>query len=401
MSRHMVPVMLGLTVVTAAVMAIAVYLVVSAGMGMAAVAGAIMLLSLSILIITAVTLVKLSGHERSLVAHRDQIRKVSARSGAAVDRLAALEARQAEAGPGLDWVMAEFGALRRDVHELLLAQKQAAPSPRAVPEPVAPQPASSKPVSSKPAAATPPGSDTLNLELEPVIELAAGHTSHYRALLSLTGGDGRSVAYDQLIQKAEQGGVRPALDVRLVRLVAPVLRRLRARNPGIRIFVPIGRTTLGAREEAGRLLAILQRDSDVASGMVFELSQSDLGRLEGLGLETLARLARSGAILALRVVSAEGVDLGALRQLGVRYLTVPPDAAEMGHGLAPAAWSDFLRHAQALHIYLVAGSIKAPPQATAANKFARFGFGPFFAPPRRVRPDAGTTAAVAPNANVA
>jgi EAL domain-containing protein (putative c-di-GMP-specific phosphodiesterase class I) len=404
----MVPVMLVLTVFTAAAMAIAVYLVVSAGVGVAAVAGAILLLSLSVLIITAVALVKLSGHQRSLLVHKDHIRKLSARSGEAFERLAALEARELDARPALDWVMAEVGELRRDVQDLRLAQKQAAPPPRAAPPgwQAAPRQAAHTPAAHAPAAVNeaapqPSASDTLNLELEPVIDLAAGHTSHYRALLNLSGGDGPGVAHEQLIQKAEQGGVRPSLDVRLVRLVAPVLRRLRARNPGLRIFVPIGRTTLGAREEAGRLLAILQRDSDVASGMVFELSQPDLGRLEGLGLETLARLARSGAILALRVGSAEGLDLGALRQLGVRYLTVPPDAAALGRDLPPAAWNEFLRHAQALHIYLVAGSIKAPQQATAANKFARFGFGPFFAPPRRVRADAGTTATVAPNANVA
>lgn len=415
MSRQLVPVMLGLTVVTAAAMAIAVYLVVSAGMGAAAVAGAILLLALGVVTIAAVALVKLSRQERALAAHRDQIRKLSARSGEVADRLTALEAGGLSADPRLDRVMAEVSALRRDVHDLLKAGHPPAPAERAAVPPAwqAVQPQAAAPAAARPAprawqsapkpapASQPQGADTLHLELEPVIDLAAGRTSHYRALLSLSDGGGHVVAYDQLIQKAEQGGVRPALDVRLVRMAAPVLRRLRTRNPGVRIFVPIGRATLGAREESGRLLAILQRDSDVASGMVFEMTQADLAHLEGLGLETLARLARSGAILALRAASAEGLDLGALRQLGVRFLTVPPDAAETGHGLTPAGWSDFLRQAQAMHVYLVAGSITVPQQATAANRFAGFGFGPFFAPPRRVRADAGQPATVASNANVA
>lgn len=392
MSRHMVPVMLGLTVFTAAAMAIAAYLVVNEGMGMAAVAGAILLLSLSVLTTAAVALVKLSGHERWLFSQKDQLRRLSGRSEEALARVAALEEREAETDPRIDQVMAEVGALRRDVHELLIAQRTPAPEPRETqPEP--------KPAF-KPAAARPQSQETLSLQLEPVIDLAAGSTSHYRALLSLSGGEGSGVPYEQLIQKADQGGMRPALDVRLVRLVAPVLRRLRAKNPGLRVFVPIGRTTLGAREEAGRLMAILQRDSDVAAGMVFEFTQADLGRLEGPGIETLARLARSGAMLGLREVTAEGLDLGALRQLGVRYLTFPPNAVEGGL-LASPSWNDFVRHAQALQIQLVAGSIKTPQQATAANKFARFGFGPFFAPPRRVRADAGMAAPAAHNANVA
>lgn len=388
----MVPVMLGLTVFTAAAMAIAAYLVVTTGLGMAAVAGAILLLSLSVLATAVVALVKLSGHERWLFSQKDQIRRLSGRSEEALARLASIEERESEPDPRLDRVMAEVGALRRDVHELLVAQR----TPAAEPPETQPEPQ----VQRKPAQQREQSQETLSLQLEPVIDLAAGSTSHYRALLSLSGGEGSGVPYDQLIQKADQGGMRPALDVRLVRLVAPVLRRLRAKNPGLRVFVPIGRTTLGARDEAGRLLAILQRDGDVAGGMVFEFTQSDLGRLEGPGIETLARLARSGAMLGLRDVAFEGLDLGALRQLGVRYLTFPPNAMDGGQ-FATSAWNDFVRHAQALQIQLVAGSIKTPQQATAANKFARFGFGPFFAPPRRVRADAGMAAPSAHNANVA
>ncbi len=398
MSRHMVPVMLGLTVFTAAAMAIAVYIVVNAGLGMAPVAGAILLLSLSVLAIAVVALVKLSGHDRSLAQQKDQLRKLSGRSEEALARLATIEQRTFEPDPRLDRVVADVGALRRDLHDLLHPRNQ--PAERAPGAPVRPAFAAAASAAAKPVQPNQKTAETLSLQLEPVIDLAAGSTCHYRALLSLSGGETGAIPYDHLIQKADQGGMRPALDVRLVRLVAPVLRRLRAKNPALRVFVPIARTTLGAREEAGRLLAILQRDADVASGMVFEFTQSDLGRLEGPGIETLARLARSGAMLGLSEVSAEGLDIGALRQLGVRYLTFPPAAADDSQ-LTPAAWADFVRHAQALQVQLVAGSIKTPQQATAANKFARFGFGPFFAPPRRVRADAGMAAPAGPAANSA
>ena len=60
-----------------------------------------------------------------------------------------------------------------------------------------------------------------------------------------------------------------------------------------------------------------------------------------------------------------------------------------------------MRQAQAQHIDIAAGSIKTPQQANAANRFARYGFGPFFAPPRKVRADAGFESAPARNANVA
>lgn len=390
MSRHMVPVMLGLAVFSAAAIAIAAYLAVTAGPGMAAVAGAILLLAVCVVAIASVALVKLSRHDEWLAAQQDQIQFLSGRSEDAVARMLSLEERQAEPEHRIESLAGEVSFLRREVRDIAYAQTAATEVP--------PQPE----VRRKPAvpALIEKGQESLALQLEPVIDLAAGSTSHYRALLSLVDGQGGAVPYDNLIQKADQGGMRPALDVRLVRLVAPVLRRLRLKNPVLRVFVQIGRTTLGAREEAGRLLALLQRDGDVAGGIVFEFSQQDIGRLEGPGIETLARLARSGATLALRDVSVGGLDLGALRQLGVRYLTFPPHAVDAGQGPS-AVWNEFVRNAQALQIQLIVGSIKTPQQATAANKFARFGFGPFFAPPRKVKADAGIAAAVASNANVA
>ena len=69
----------------------------------------------------------------------------------------------------------------------------------------------------------------------------------------------------------------------MVKLVAPVLRRLRLKNPGLRVFVPIGRATLGSREETDRIISLLLKDADVANGMVFEFGQDDLGQLDRRG----------------------------------------------------------------------------------------------------------------------
>ena len=199
------------------------------------------------------------------------------------------------------------------------------------------------------------------------------------------------VGHDELMQKADQGGMRAGARPAHGAMVAPVLRRLRNRNPGLRVFVPVGRATLGAQEEAGRLLALLQRDGDVAQGMVFEFAQQDLGAARCGGDREPGRLARAGATLALREVYLGGLDLAALRQLGVRFLSFPPHAVDAGSGPS-AAWSDFARQARALQMQVVVGDVKTPQQATAVSRYARFGHGPFFAPPRKVRPDAGVAA---------
>jgi EAL domain-containing protein (putative c-di-GMP-specific phosphodiesterase class I) len=240
----------------------------------------------------------------------------------------------------------------------------------------------------------------LDLLLEPVIELSSGSTSHYRALINLANGRGDVVPHGELMEKAELGGMRAALDSHIVKLVAPVLRRLRLKNPGLRVFVPLGRATLGSRGEADGIISLLLQDADVANGVVFELGQEDIGQLDPAGIENLASLGRLGATLALRDVYLGGLDLAALRQLGVRFLNFPPHAVDAGNGPSEV-WREFVQYARAMQIQLIVGDIETPQQASAASKCARFGHGPFFAPPRKVRRDAGVAAMAGRRASVA
>lgn len=384
MSRHMAPVMLGLTAFPLAAIGIAAYLVVTAGPQMTAVAGAILLLSCCILVASMVVMVKLSRHEAWLWSQQSSLRSLAAKTEEALERIAAAEQRfdTAVTPAELGRVAADVGALRREVHDYVATPPRGRPYGAGMEAAAAPEP---RPVQDA-------GREQLTLLLEPVVELATGATSHYRALVGLADGRGKLVGHDELMQKADQGGMRAALDLRMVKMVAPVLRRLRNRNPGLRIFVPVGRASLASAEGASRLLALLQRDGDVAQGMVFEFAQQELGELDAGGIESLARLARAGATLALREVYLGGLDLPALRQLGVRYLSFPPHAVDAGSGTSQT-WNDFARQARALQIQVLVGDVKTAQQAAAVSRVARYGYGPFFAPPRKVRPDAGVAPA--------
>lgn len=134
--------------------------------------------------------------------------------------------------------------------------------------------------------------------------------------------------------------------------------------------------------------------------MVFEFGQDDIGQLDAGGIENLARLGRLGATLALRDVYLGGLDLAALRQLGVRFLNFPPHAVDAGNGPSEI-WREFVQYARAMQIQLIVGDIDTPQQAASASKCARFGHGSFFAPPRKVRRDAGVAAMPGRRASVA
>ena len=381
MSRQMLTVMLGLAVFPFAAIAIAAYVLTTSGPEMTSLAGAIMVLAACLFGLALVVMMKLSRHEEWLASQQETMRDLNDQSHALTARLDDVEQRGAEPARRLDEITTDMKMLRDGIRSLMTMRDKPEPAPRA-------------PAAEMPKAAAQAGSEHLELLLEPVIELATGITSHYRALLNLTDDQGHAVPHAELMQKADQGGMRPALDAHVVKLVAPVLRRLRLKNPGLRVFVPIGLSTLGSFEEAQRILSSLERDVDVAGGMVFEFAHRDLGSLDDAGIQNLARLGRLGATLGLSQVQVAGLDLASLRQLGVRFLTFPPHAVDAGFGPS-AAWREFVQYARAMQFQVVVSDIVTAQQASVAGKFGRFGFGSFFAPPRKVRADAGVGASAA------
>ena len=105
-----------------------------------------------------------------------------------------------------------------------------------------------------------PARERLDLLLEPVVELSSGKTEHYRALAQMTGGPGGPVDHGILMAKADEGGLRGALDLHLMRLALPVLRRLRQRHPNLRMVVPVGRPTLENTGDMARLVRAIDAE---------------------------------------------------------------------------------------------------------------------------------------------
>lgn len=229
-----------------------------------------------------------------------------------------------------------------------------------------------------------PASEQLELLLEPVVEIAIGMTAHYRAQLHMMNETVGEVAHAELMAKAEKGGMRPPLDLHMLKKVIPVLRRLRARHPARSIFVPLGSSTLTSNDDLDAVLRLLEVNPDVTAGLVFEFAHAQLASLTGDGIEGLARVARLGAQMALSHVTIVGLDLDSLRQLGVRYLDVDGGSMDAGFGIAPT-WFEFAELARSMQFQIVAGGVVTSTHAAAAAQIARYGHGPFFAPPRKVR----------------
>jgi len=375
------PTVLGLMVFALTAIGCATFLLATRMIDLYAVAGAVLVLAAGQLIATVAAALRFARLEDHLERHERLLQKTEAAQAETLTRFRTMDDRLARAGSGrFDEIAAELRELRDAIRNLLRPQ----PAPRAE----AP-PASAPPPPAEPAA--PAFGERLDLLLEPVVELASGTTLHYRAQLNLAGGDGKPVAHADLMAKADQGGMRPPLDVHLLKQVAPVLRRLQVRQPNLRVFLPLGAATLASHPDMQRLGEILTQESDVAGGIVFEITQQTLAGLDPVGIESLAELGRMGATMALSEVNVAGADLAALRHLGVRYLGLDAVTLDAGFGMSPA-WRDFAQYARAMKFQIVATGVATTQQASAANQLARFGCGPFFAPPRKVRTDAGTAA---------
>lgn len=366
MQRHMVQVLAGVAVFPLAAVGIAAYLFMA---GVTLVAAAIFMLACGLMVAAGAFIVELSRQNAALEDQRMLQNELEVGLSTTARQLIGLEEK---ARPPIDDAAPPRHGWRDEVRRNRSAIT--APPTRAAAAPAPP-------------AEPPTGREELTLWLEPVVELATGNTSHYRAQIGLTSGDGGTVAHDEVMQKADQGDLRASLDTRLVRLVIPVLRRLRQRNPALRIFVPVGRATLGARQDVSQILSLLRGDGNLAGGLVFDIAQKDLGHLDATGVENLARLGRSGAMLCISNAGPGGLDLSALRELGVNYLSFPANAG------TAAAWTNIGRTVRDLNIEIVVAAIRSEQQAATAGRLGRYGHGPHFAPPRRVRPDAGTAAA--------
>jgi EAL domain-containing protein (putative c-di-GMP-specific phosphodiesterase class I) len=372
----------GLAVFALVAMGAAAYLLMAEGPPAYATAGAIVALAVGQLAI----LVAASGRLSRLEQRADELgraqRDMAGDAGRSAARIGILEERLAQPAAAEPSAPPVAARPQQAAGPATAARPREAAGPAAAPEPP-PAPHAAASDSAAPGE-KPAGQERLDLLLEPVIELTTGVTAHYRARVKMVDEQGRQVRHDDLLTNADIGGLRPALDLHLLKLAMPILRRLRIKTPTLRLFIPVGSATLNAPEGIGQIAALLEINHDVAPGIVFDISHDELGKLDQRGIEELARLGRVGVVLALSRVSTEGLELAALRKLGVRFLDV--EAAALA---GETRWNEFSSYARAMKFQIIGGTVANANQAARVGRIARFGYGPYFAPPRKVKSDAG------------
>jgi EAL domain-containing protein (putative c-di-GMP-specific phosphodiesterase class I) len=237
-----------------------------------------------------------------------------------------------------------------------------------------------------------PAREHFNFLLEPIIDLTTNRTAHYRVRFSITAANGIEIDYSKLTLNADRGELRPTLDVHVINQAIPLLRRLRSKHPAMRMFIPMGAATLVSENTIALVTQMLSEADNVAHGVVFELTHDALAGLNEAGIAGLAAIARMGATLALTEASIAGLDLQSLRHLGVKFIGIEARSIEPGFGVTQT-WLDFVQVARSLQFQILLTNVEDSAQAASASQIARLVAGHFFAPPRRVKINAGLSAA--------
>jgi len=237
-----------------------------------------------------------------------------------------------------------------------------------------------------------PVREHFNFLLEPIIDLTTNRTAHYRVRFSITAANGIEIDYSKLTLNADRGELRPTLDLHVINQAIPLLRRLRAKHPTMRMFIPMGGATLISENTIALVTQMLSEADNVAQGVVFELTHDALAGLNEAGIAGLAAIARMGATMALTEASIAGLDLQSLRHLGVKFIGIEARSIEPGFGVTQT-WLDFVQVARSLQFQILLTSVEDSAQAASASQIARLVAGHFFAPPRRVKINAGLSAA--------
>jgi EAL domain-containing protein (putative c-di-GMP-specific phosphodiesterase class I) len=226
--------------------------------------------------------------------------------------------------------------------------------------------------------------DSLTISLEPIVDLFTSSTAHYRMLPGMVNDQGNDVTHEIFLRHVEHIGQRDGLDVHIVEHTLELLEQLRQRDPSLCIFVPIGAATLSSSIAVQTILSMLRNAPNLLQGVVLDVTHSVLASLPEASLEGLATLARAGVPLSLSQASIAGVDLAALSNLNVRFISMT--AASLGlNGQVSLGLPGFVQSARALRIHVVVSQVTDPAQVANLSRTARYASGPAFAMPRRLK----------------
>ena len=300
------------------------------------------------------------------------------------------------AGPRLEGVEADISVLgtvirqvAEAVAEIEVRAAQAASPARATPAMPMPAPREPEPIIPLEKLRQAVAENRLIYHIQPVVTLPQRRPQGYDLVprLMLDNGD----LADRADFMPRRGGEDVLLQLEGLGLLEAVTISRRARTGGqpVTLYIPLSRATLGDPAGAEQLIASIEANRAIASGLIFNISEVDWQGLTTVERAIADSMVKKGAGFSITGVKSLRIDIAELAGQGVRSLRI--DAARFID--EPEAFTDF--HASDIANYIARFDIKLLATGIISERqiveLLEDGFslvqGPYISAPGPVRPD--------------
>ncbi|MEP0941446.1 MAG: EAL domain-containing protein [Rhizobiaceae bacterium] len=164
---------------------------------------------------------------------------------------------------------------------------------------------------------------SLNMHLQPIIELPSRRPAYFDAFMRLNSADGEFVDQSEFRKLAEAAGLMPTIDKKIVFSAVRMVRKLNLLKKKAGVFCPISPVSLGNAHNFREIFSFLQANASLRGSLVIEITQRELAGLSQDQHNRLSNLSDMDIALSLNNVQDLNLDAEHLARCGFKFVKVP------------------------------------------------------------------------------
>ena len=230
---------------------------------------------------------------------------------------------------------------------------------------------------------------SLNMHLQPIVELPSRRPAYFDAFMRLNSNDEDFVEQSEFRKLVETAGLTATIDKKIIFSAVRMIRKLNLLKKRAGVFCPISPKSLLNLNTFREITSFLEANASLSHSLIVEISNRDFSGLNQEQRDRLSELSDLDIGLCLSDVQDLNVDPGYLARFGFRFVKVPSiillhasvDAAHKG--ILPTNLASVL---SVEGIELIATDVERDRDAiNLIDMDLPFAQGLLFAPPRPVK----------------
>lgn len=162
----------------------------------------------------------------------------------------------------------------------------------------------------------------VDLYLQPIVSLPQRKTYFYESFTRLRDRNGNIITPRDFIRAAEEAGIVAEVDNLLLFRCVQIVRKLTQSDRRIGIFCNISLRSIADEDFFPNFLDYMRRNSDLASSLIFEVSQSAFEARSTAAARNMGRLADYGFRFSIDQMTDLDSDFAEMQRAGVRFAKV-------------------------------------------------------------------------------